>query len=364
MTEQELQDAILRHALDLQRVAAADARKVDAVLTELADELRALLAAADLSEATKREIAALIKEAEEIIGASYESLGRITDTEKLARIVGEHTVEILGDIFPAVKSVPIERLASLTKDVLVDGSPASAWWKKQDDDTAFKFAAQVRQGVINGETQEQIVRRVVGGWRVEGGARMYDPGVLGRYEAKTGKVTEAPSRKMARSLVHSSVMTAANAARLETFRRNSDMFRGVRWLSTLDSHTCLRCAALDNAEWDLEGEPLNGSKFRFQAPPKHFSCRCVLTGLPKRSALEEAFPGISAEIDATAMRASSDGPVANQSFAEFLKRQKPEFIEGTLGKRRAEMFLAGDLTLTDLVSGTGRELALDELKVR
>jgi hypothetical protein len=47
--------------------------------------------------------------------------------------------------------------------------------------------------------------------------------------------------------------------------------------------------------------------------------------------------------------------------SDFLKRQSPEFVDKVLGKRRAELFLAGKLTLTDLVSGTGRELTLEEL---
>ena len=49
------------------------------------------------------------------------------------------------------------------------------------------------------------------------------------------------------------------------------------------------------------------------------------------------------------------------TFNEFLKRQSPEFIERVLGKRRAELFLAGKLTVRDLISGTGRELSLAEL---
>jgi hypothetical protein len=53
--------------------------------------------------------------------------------------------------------------------------------------------------------------------------------------------------------VHSSVMSAANDARLATFRRNARFIKGVRWLATLDGHVCVRCAALDGQAWDLDG---------------------------------------------------------------------------------------------------------------
>jgi hypothetical protein len=86
------------------------------------------------------------------------------DTHALALIVAERTVEVIEDVIPANVLMPTAgTLASLTKDVLIDGAPSSAWWEKQGEDTAFKFAAQVRQGVINGETNERIVARIVGG---------------------------------------------------------------------------------------------------------------------------------------------------------------------------------------------------------
>jgi hypothetical protein len=52
---------------------------------------------------------------------------------------------------------------------------------------------------------------------------------------------------------------------------------------------------------------------------------------------------------------------ATTTFEDFLHRQSPEFVDKVLGHRRAAMFLAGKLTLRDLISGTGRELTLEEL---
>ena len=160
-------------------------------------------------------------------------------------------------------------------------------------------------------------------------------------------------------------MTAANRARLETYR---DAFRdnakGIRWMATLDSHTCTTCAALDGSEWDFNGKPISGTRMDFKLPPAHFSCRCVATPV-LNTKLDDIFgvPGLDELLKPTE-RASSQGPVKNMTFAEFLKRQSPEFINSALGEKRAALYRAGKITLADLVSGTGRPLSLAELKAR
>lgn len=342
MTETELADEVLRRALDLQRVAAGDAREVERLINELAKELRALMGAGYLTSPNRRTIDALIAEARKLITASYAQSSTIVNISALISKITEQTLAVLVDAFPLVRTMTPQRLASLTRLVLIEGSPASAWWAKQSDDLTFRFAAQVRQGVINGETQERIVQRIVG--------RGAEPGILD------------VAKRNARTLVHSSVMAAANTARLETFRDNEDIFAGVRWLSTLDLRTCVTCANLDGAAWDFEGKALKGTSVAFTTPPAHYACRCVLTGIPKRTALEEAFPGIGAKFDASRQRASRDGPVAgDMTFEAFLARMSAADRRRYLGPGRAELYEAGKITLRDLISGTGREKNLSEL---
>jgi SPP1 gp7 family putative phage head morphogenesis protein len=339
MSEIELTDQILRHSLEILRLSAGEQARADAMMAELIAELRMLLLSRDVSAATKRDIEAIIAEADRAIAAKYAELATSVDTHELALIVAEktaHLVEGVGATMPTAA-----RLASLTKDVLIDGAPSSAWWSKQAEDTAFKFAAQVRQGVINNETQAQIVQRIVG--------KNGEPGIMD------------VARRNARALVHSSVMNAANQARLASFRAMSAHIAGVRWLATLDGHTCPRCAALDGQGWTLDGEKLPGTEVTFQAPPIHWNDRCVLSPIPK--GLDEIFPGMDAKIAAASMRASKDGPIAAKvTFNDFLHRQSPAFIDKMLGKGRADLFNAGKITVRDLVSGTGRELTLDELR--
>jgi hypothetical protein len=332
MSEIELQDAILRHSLELMRLSAGEQAKAEGILRELERELKLLLMSRELSAASKAEIRALIAEAEAVINPAYAQAATSLDTHALALIVAERTVEVIEDVIPANVLMPSQEvLASLTKDVLIDGAPSSAWWEKQGEDTAFRFAAQVRQGVINGETNERIVARIVG----RGASRAFSP-------------------SLAATLVPwsiQSVMSAANDARLATYRKNSRLIAGVRWLATLDGHVCPRCAALDGQSWDLDGAKLTGTKVEFQAPPIHWNDRCVLSPIPK------SFRDIGLNIDEPTdegTRASSLGPVAGgTTFAEFFGRLSAAQQDKQFGPARAAMFRAGKITIKDLVSGTG-----------
>jgi SPP1 gp7 family putative phage head morphogenesis protein len=332
LSEVALRDAILKKALELQRLSAGQEQAAAKILSELEQELKALLESQTLSEAGKAEINALIREADQAISPAYDAIAASTDTHAIAVVVAERTVQALDAILPSDITAPTaERLASLTKDVLIDGAPSSAWWEKQAEDLAFKFAAAVRQGVVNGETNEKIVARVT---------------------AKDGTGILDIAKRNARTLVHSSVMSAANDARLATYRKNANLLEGVRFLATLDSHTCIVCAAHDGATWDLDGKPIDGTKLSFDPPPLHFSCRCVLSPLPK------AIEGLNLP---EGTRASAVGPVpATTTFSDFLKRNR-EFADKILGAKRAELFLSGKLTLTDLITGGGKVLSLDEL---
>lgn len=337
MNETDLQDSILRHSLQILRLSANEQAEVERILADLEAELKQLLQSSNLTAIGKRELQGVINEADKLIDPAYRAAATTTDFRELVVIVAEHAAELVGGPMPS--DAVIE---SLAKDVIVDGSPANDWWARQGEDLAFRFAAQIRQGVINGETNERIVSRIVG--------RRGESGIMDL------------TRRNARSLVATSVMTAANEARLATFRKSSRLIAGVRWLATLDGHTCPRCIAMDGQAWDLDGNKLPGTKVDFMAPPIHFNDRCVLSPIPKASA---AFAGIDAALARTATRASANGPIkASTTFDEFLSRQSDAFVENTLGKERAALFRAGKITVRDLVSGTGRELTLQELRAR
>lgn len=349
MTETDLQEAIVRHAIELQRLSANDEAEALAIMRDLEDDLARLLATGDLTTARRRDIEFVLRQAREAIEGRYASLANVVDMQEVVFVVSDQTTQSLSIAYNRALAPTRERLASLASSVLIDGAPSAAWWGRQSEDTAFRFAREVRAGVLEGATNEQITARVLG--------RGDEVGIL------------ETSRRSARALVHSSIMTSANYARLETYRNNSKYVGAVRWLATLDTRTCITCAALDGRKWDLEGNPIGqrGKALQFQAPPAHFNCRCVLS--PVGKGFTQIFGGTKgAKIDEIfrrgRRRASADGPTDALTFSEFLRRQSPEWVEESLGAERAELWRQGKITLRDLVSGSGRELTLDQIKAR
>jgi len=151
-------------------------------------------------------------------------------------------------------------------------------------------------------------------------------------------------------------MAEANAARLSAFRKSADLLLGVRQISTLDSHTCLICMAYSNGEWDLDGNPINGTTLPFDGgPPRHFNCRSVLVGISKSPLLR----------DRNGTRASDDGQIDRKiSFDDFLKRKPQAYVDEVLGKGRADLWRKGKITCRDLLNSEGRIMSLEELRAK
>jgi SPP1 gp7 family putative phage head morphogenesis protein len=333
-------DEILSRQISLMRFTAGEKKKVFQIFLQMQDELKAKLQNGFTSFERAR-ITKLLAECTKIINGFYDGVQSQFDFSGLAKAEAEASSKAMAVIGVDVSVPSASVLKAMVSDTLLQGAPLSAWWNKQAEDTAFKFSAQVRQGVAQGETLQQIITRIVGSQK---------HGTVGIMEV---------SRRNASTLVHDSIMQIANDAKLAVYRENSDVVKGVHWLATFDSHVCATCAALNGAEWDLEGNPINDTKFQFQAPPLHPNDRCVLTPITKT--YREL--GIDIPEMETGTRASDLGQIkADTSFSSFLKRHDAAYADNLLGKGKAELWRSGKITLTDLISQNGRELTLKQLQ--
>ena len=163
------------------------------------------------------------------------------------------------------------------------------------------------------------------------------------------------SRRNAESLVRTSVQTVANETRDKTFAQNGDLVKGKEWVAALDNRTCLVCGSLDGKRWDLEGNPI-GHSVPYKSAPAHYNCRCSF--VPILKTWKEM--GIDIDELPEISRASMDGQVQYKTFSDWLKRQPDGRIEATLGKRRAELYQSGKLTIDQLMRD-GKPLSVKEL---
>jgi SPP1 gp7 family putative phage head morphogenesis protein len=181
----------------------------------------------------------------------------------------------------------------------------------------------VRIGITEGQTTDQIVRRIRG----TKSAR-YQDGVI------------EIARRDAEGVVRTSIAHTQNRARMEVFNANADIVGGVQYAAVLDSHTTILCASRDGKVYELDKAP---------PIPAHWRCRSIY--VPYFGPREGD-------------RASKFGPVpAATTFEQFLRKQSIDFQEDVLGVERAKRFRNGE-RLEKFVDKSGHVYTLKQLKSR
>jgi hypothetical protein len=373
--EQWLLEVLLGNGIKMLRAEAEVKAKVLALLVLMQKDLVSVLAnAGELSVMGKQAKAALLRESNDLIASYYGralvqmDLFGVADVESLG--VRKALAAVIeraapGHISAEVRlglSIPSETyLKKLVSDVLIQGSPAKSWWLRQQQDTQFKVATQIRIGAAQGETNAQIIKRIVGEEAKVVPAVAAPTAKAPVPEIQPGMPGVMPlAKKNAAAIVQTSMATVSAAARRAALELNKDVTNGFMQVSTLDSHTSLTCIAYSGACWNWEYEPINGNDLPWNGGvPRHWNCRSAEIALMKT--LREM--GIDMDEPEAGQRASAAGPIsAKTSFADFLKMMGPEYQDETLGKGRAELFRAGKLTPRELVDVSGRPLKLSQLK--
>lgn len=338
---QNLFDELLHDALEILRLGAGERGKVLQILTGMEKELKQLLSEEDFSRFNRTLLNKLLRNANATIGQYYSQLQLSADLVGIGRYAVESTSFALQISLglDGVRTPKADYFKSLASNVLIEGAPSSAWWQSQSADTQFKFARQVRSGLAAGETNQQIIQRIVGKQGV--------PGVMDVV------------RRNATALVQTSVQAVANDARRNTYKANDDIVKGIQQVSTLDGHTSLTCVAYSGCQWDLEFKPIGKKKLAYNGgTPRHFNCRSLETPLTKT--FREM--GIDVDEPNPTTRASDEGQIAaDTTFEGFLDRKTKAYQDSMLGEGRGDLWRAGKITLRDLVNGEGRPRSLHEL---
>jgi SPP1 gp7 family putative phage head morphogenesis protein len=233
-------------------------------------------------------------------------------------------------LFSSIRNLPASAGSTL-------GELVAQW----DVNTQQRFVAAIRLGVAEGDTVDQLTRRVRG--RVVKRATKTTPGV---YE---GGVLQTTTRG-AQALVRTAVAHVNNTAREAVYKQNEDIIKGYQYVATLDSRTCLECGPLDGKVYKLDES--------LPELPKHPQCRCLLN--PVLKSYREL--GIDMDDIPPGTRASMDGQVPETlTYSDWLKRQDKVTQDDILGPNRGQMFRNG-LKLTSMVDRQGNILTLDRLK--
>ena len=356
-------DRIVTQSLRVARFEAGTRRKVRGLLRDVEADVLAQLLRRDPTGVTSqkfrdRRLRALREQIRQSLNSSYRAIGTAMNEDLRALSIVESgfaTQSINGAIGAQVLSTEIApALArSLVSGLTVQGAPSREWWATQSRTLERKFSTQVRLGMASGEGIGDISRRIRG-TRANG----FADGIM------------QTSRREADALVRTSVQTLSNNARMETFRANSDVVKGMQTVTTLDEKTTDICIALTGASWDLDGKPLPESAWQGDQPPGppfHWNCRTTMAAVlrsfeeianlspAKARAIEKSAPDFA--------KASMDGQLAKDiTFDKFLKGKSVSFQNAQLGKTRAGLWRDGRLPLNKLIDQSARPLSVAGLR--
>jgi len=326
---EKLQDLLLERSLILERIKGSVSNDLTKVYDELLKNISKRINESDL---TIKQSERLIKLLEKDLVIPYAELGN--DLNALAQDESKfmlNAVNAAAGIDIATTLPTNKTINKIANASLMEGATIKNWFGSLEQSLQFDVAREVRQSIIQGKTNREVADSLKG-------------------------ILNTSSRN-ANTLALTGIATVTNQVRQQTVKENEDIFKGQKAVIVFDGKTSDICISYSNSSWDMEGKILTGSK-AFREPPYHMRCRTIL--LPIIKSFREL--GIDLDELKGATKASMDGQIPkDMTFDEWLKTKPKSFVESTLGKGRAELFLDGKINLSQLTDLRGHPLTIKEL---
>jgi hypothetical protein len=381
---EEYLDAALRHQIGLRRYSAGLTKRIADLLEkadrDLTEKLRARLArferdGRELDFTGERWKALLVdmRAARDVALQQYAELVRGELRELSVQEAAQETalLEATVPIEIHFAAVAADQLRAIVSSRPFHGRLLNDWFKTLNATDQARLTQALQLGMTNGETTDEIVRRIVGTRR-----NKYADGIL------------AMTRRDATAIARTAINHVSNTARGYVWDANSDVITARIWVSTLDGRTSAVCRARDghgtpvgDHELPPGVKPLKPNDVR---PPAHINCRSVMVAyidgvglLGNRPTVKDTRTRAKREIDfrAEARRTGksiqevrlewADANVgrvpSSTTYQDFLSRQPAAFQDEVLGKTKGELFREGGLTVDQFVDRAGNELTLAQL---
>lgn len=354
MIEKNMIDALVQHQANAYRLNTGEFNNLYSLFRKESNNVlnKLLILMLDLSDAEKtalsqgRYTTSDLKEIKTLFDDLYSSVANtVSETFALsaisyalyeanftAKLYGE-SVDLTGEsIVKKAKSTPLST-GQLVDDV----------WKDLAEKVRKKAMYTVRQGIVNGNTTQQIITELKG-------RKVKDEYVGGIVE-------------QSRSALEANVRTLRNhtnnMAMLDTYSVLGYKF--VKFFSVLDGRTSKLCATLDGKVWAIDDPEL-------RRPPLHFNCRSILLPVNEDGSLivgNRPFVMDNRPVSKIpkSEREGIIGQVGNNVyFPEWFKTADNTFQRNWLGPTRLKLYQDGKFTLDKFIDPLGRQYTLKELK--
>lgn len=344
-----LADLAIGHQIYLQRYGGGVARKVIALLNRVdADLYRQLTEALERlppERFTVQRLDQMLVQVQQLNAAAYRAAGEELD-ESLLELAGYEASwqhRSISSVLPKVvaEQLPLSTITAAQAHAAAMARPFQGKLLREalagiEQARAIRIRDTIRMGFVEGQTIDQMVRRLRG-TRALG----YADGLM------------EIDRRGAEALVRTAVNHTANYARQALFDANADLIEEWEFVATLDGRTTLTCASLSGQTFRLGTGP---------QPPRHWGCRS--TAVPVLKSAWEALGVRKSDID-PGTQASMDGQVAADiNYGQWLRSKPAEFQDEVLGRERGKLFRNGGLSVDRFTDQRGKVYTLDELRKR
>lgn len=333
----QIADALIRHAIGLQRLSTASVNRVLAALRRADARIVSRLARGDLAESTRRQQRAILADIRGILDNVYaDATGALrVDLDALAEYEAEYLGRVIDGVLPSLgfELPSAEQLHAAVYSRPFQGRILRDWFEDLPRDAFRRLEQEIRQGIVEGRSNAQIIRSITG-TRAQG----YRDGIGG------------VNRRAAEVTVRTAVAHVTNAARDRTYNQNRRLLRGVQWVAVLDGRTSAVCRGRDGKIWPVDSGP---------RPPAHPNCRSTTVPvLAKASAM------VQERLTEREIAAMDGLPPNELTYGPWLRRQPAAVQDDILGQSRGRLFRRGELPIDRFIDRTGREYTLDELRRR
>ena len=346
-------DALVQHQANAYRLNTGEFNSLYSLFRKESNNVfnQLLILMLDLSDAEKTALSQGryttndLKEIKTLFDDLYSSVATtVSDTFALSAISyalyeANFTAKLYGESVELTGESIVKKAA---KTPLSTGQLVDDVWKDLAENVRKKAMYTVRQGIVNGNTTQQIVSELKG--RKVGGE------YIGGIVEQSRSALEANVRTL-RSHV-------ANSAMQDTFDILGYEYK--KFLATIDGRVSKICASLDSKVWKSNDPNL-------RQPPLHYNCRSILVGTDKDGSMLGKRPFVEDNRPVSKIpKSERDGIIgqvdANTSFSEWFKTADSSFQLEWLGKKRYELYKNGGFELTKFIDPLGRQYTLKELK--
>jgi SPP1 gp7 family putative phage head morphogenesis protein len=359
---EDFMDALIRHQIGLMQFSGhlrnRVIRRLDATekrLKELIASRTARIAArggVDLGPATTRRLRSLEKLVGNLRRTAFD--GALKEvTAELRQLSLDEAAFVQGSLQKAspvvldVQSPDPARLRAIASHNPFQGQTVRGWFRSMRTADLNRIMQEVRTGLVLGDSNQVIARRVAGTVRLRG----------------ADGVTQL-TRNQAQAVVRTAVNGVSNEAKKLVYAENREFIKEEMFVATLDSRTTVICMSLDGTRHKV----LEGPR-----PPMHVQCRSlrvavidgqVIGDRPAVSTTRRDLEGLSRAERRARIRELTGQVPANTTYEQFLRRQSIQFQNEVLGVKKATLFREGKLPLSKFVDRRGNELTLKQLRTR